>query len=221
MKKLETTKKLIPGSVLRVYKKGFGYSKLSVIEANDYYISLLADPEFSDITDPGDRIDVYLWVERVASYEFSCEVTGKISGEHRILFFSHTDRIKRSEERKCLKASVEIPFKFFTFEKGDPDRAMSSGEIIHQSGTIIELGDREAVLRTSSVIPEGHFVFGTITLGENSVRVLSRAQKRAVEGDHTYDLAYQGMTEKIRNTVLDHVFSIYRENHAVKGTPAG
>ena len=219
MRKMETTRSIIPGSILRVYKKGFGYSKLSVIEANDYYLAALADPEFYEIAAVGDLIDIYLWVEHVASYEFSCEVTGKISGEHRILFFSHTTDIKRSEKRKCLKASVEIQFTFFIFENGDPDRIMSSGEIIHQKGTIIELGDREAVLYSNSDIPDGHFVFGTISLGEDKVRLLSKASKRGSNGAGTYDLAYHGMSEKDRNAVLDHVFSVYREKRGEKRAP--
>jgi len=60
MKKLETTRKIIIGSTIRVYKKGFGYSKFEGLENNDYYLAALARDHFFTSVGTGDTIEAYL-----------------------------------------------------------------------------------------------------------------------------------------------------------------
>ena len=67
MKKLETTTKIALGSLLRVYRKGFGYSKLTLIGNNDYYSAGLAAEDFFHSVREGDTVEAYLWGEGVAS----------------------------------------------------------------------------------------------------------------------------------------------------------
>ena len=46
--KIRSTKDLRVNSVLRVYKKGFGYSKIHIIDNSDYYLAAGAEKEFID-----------------------------------------------------------------------------------------------------------------------------------------------------------------------------
>jgi len=76
--KLETTKKIIIGSTVRVYRKGFGYSKLTIVENNEHYLAATAEETFFHLVQEGDIVEAYLWVHDVASYEFYLQLIGKI-----------------------------------------------------------------------------------------------------------------------------------------------
>ena len=56
MKKLKNTEQLYHESLLRVYKKGFGYSKLKIIDNNSHYFGALANKEFINHVSDGDTI---------------------------------------------------------------------------------------------------------------------------------------------------------------------
>ena len=88
--------KIPPQSLLRVYKKGFGYGKMTVIDVNEYYLAALADNDFFNAVSDGDKLQAYLWVEDVASYEFEFDIIGRIDTRHKILFFRHTDHLLKS-----------------------------------------------------------------------------------------------------------------------------
>jgi hypothetical protein len=210
MKKLETTRKIIIGSTIRVYKKGFGYSKFEVIENNDYYIAAMARNDFFESAGAGDTLETYLWVEDEASYEFILEIIGKIVTGPPIIFFNHTRAIRRSENRKCLTAQVNIPIKFFTFDPGDSSKGITTEQIIVQTGAIILLADREATIRSDVVLQGSRFIKGTITLDDETIELVGMMDC-INEAKNIYNIIFTGMNEKVRNRILDHIFTIYRE----------
>lgn len=210
MKKLETTRKIIIGSTIRVYKKGFGYSKFDVIENNDYYIAAMASDDFFASVGAGDALEAYLWVEDVASYEFKLEIIGKIVSGPPIIFFNHNRAITRSEQRKCLTAQVGIPIKFFTFDPGNPTRGVTTEQIVFHTGTIILLADREATIKSDDDINGSRFLKGTITLDGETIELVGMIDCLN-DKKNMYNIIFTGMHEKVRNRILDHIFTIYRE----------
>jgi hypothetical protein len=210
MKKLGTTKKITHGSMLRMYLKGFGYATLTVIGKSEYYLAGLTGDEFFNSAHEGDQVEGYLWVEVVASYEFSLTIIGKISMGPRILFFSHTDRILRSAERKCLTAQVDIPLEFFPFDPGDPHKGISTEKIVYHTGRVILLTDREATIRSDDDIIGARFLKGNIRLEGDFIELVGMVDT-VNESKKIYNLIFSGMHDKERNRILDYVFSHYRE----------
>ncbi len=210
MKKLESTRKIINGSVIRIYKKGFGYSKITVIDSTDYYLAAMADDELYRAIREGDSLDSYLWVEDVASYEFELSFIGKILTGPPILFFGHTDAIVRSGDRKCLTATVKIPFKFFTFDPGDTTRGITSEQIVYHEGTVVLLSDREATIQTKEKIGASRFLKGQAAIQGQVIELVGMVDELN-ESKGIYNVLFAGMHEKERKTILDFIFTTYRE----------
>jgi hypothetical protein len=210
VKKLETTKKIVIGSVIRVYRKGFGYSKLTVMDNNEHYLAATAEDAFFHSIIEGDIVEAYLWVHDVASYEFYLQLIGKIVIGPRILFFSHTEKISRSVERKCLTAKVDLPVKFFTFDPGDVSKGISSEKIVTHTGTIILLSDREATLRSDENICCDRFFKGQIRIPHETIELIGMVVP-VNEEKRIYNILFAGMHDKERNKLLEYVFSTYRE----------
>jgi hypothetical protein len=210
MKKLDSTRKIIAGSILRLYKKGFGYSKLAIIENNDVYLAGVVDDDFFHAIREGDIVESYLWVENVAAHEFNLELIGRIVSGPRILFFGHTDRITSSRERQCLTAQVDIPIKFFYFDAGDMQKGISSKAITPHTGTIILLTDREATIKSDSDIYENKFLKGHITIRDEEIELLGKVDV-INDSKKIINVLFTGMRDKDRMRILDYVFSHYRE----------
>jgi hypothetical protein len=210
MKKLETTRKIIIGTVIRAYRKGFGYSTFEVIENNEYYIAVLAQEDFFGSVREGDQLEAYLWVEDVASYEFNVSIIGKIVSGPPILFLGHTEDISRSPQRKCLTAQVDVPIKFFTFNPGDQSKGITTEEIVLHTGRIVLLADREATIRSDSDIRGNKFLKGTIVIDGETIELVGMLDC-INEEKNVYNLLFTGMHDKVRNHILDYIFSIYRE----------
>ena len=217
MKKITATKDIKLNAILRVYKKGYGYAKLVVIENNDYFLCALSDDEFISHVNNGDTIEAYLWVENIASYEFCLEITGKIGSstntlnDPKLIFFRHTEEIKRNEERKCLKAEVEISIKFFVFDTGKNDRSFSSEKVVLHDGKIIELGDREALVICNEDLGGVPFFRGHIVLNGEDFEIVGKVESVSTVNEKLYQVFFTGMSDKDRNRLLDYVFSVYRE----------
>lgn len=210
MKKLESTRKIAGGSVIRIYKKGFGYSKITVIDATDYYLAVLADDDLFLTLREGELVEGYLWVEDVASYEFELQLIGKISSGPKILFFSHTDAIIRSSDRKCLTATVNIPMKFFMFDPGVSEKGITSEEIIFHDGTIILLSDREATVQTQDDISGSRFMKGHIKINGQIVELVGMVDQ-INDKKGIYNLLFAGLNDRDRKQLLEFIFNIYRE----------
>ncbi len=209
MKRLESTRKIDENALLRVYKKGFGYSRLSVIEVNEYYIAAFAHAEFMEFINPGDEIDVYLWVEDVASYDFRSKVLGKIEIENRIVFLGHTEEIEWQRERRCIAAEVDLPIKFFLFDTGDRGKTFSTEKVKFHKGRIIELGDRSARLKCSDSLREEAFYKGHIDINGFDLELIGKCSLTGSED--VYEVTFTGIHDRERNRILDYIFSIYRE----------
>ncbi|PKL39101.1 MAG: hypothetical protein CVV44_09550 [Spirochaetae bacterium HGW-Spirochaetae-1] len=208
MKKLESTKRIPVDSVLRVYKKGFGYSRLTIIDNNDRYMATLSDEDFYNSIPDGSSIEAYLWVEDVASYEFSCTITGRITQGERILFLSHTEEIRRNEERLCLTAQVSVPFQFFIFNSKKIEKSFTSEEIKFHTGLITEMSDREMVFTCTDNLSAVSLLYGHIHVFDEDVEIVGKYEER---GEGTYLVRLTGMSERDRGKVLDYIFSVYRE----------
>ena len=210
MKKLETTERITIGTTIRAYKKGFGYSTFEVIENNDYYIAAMGQEDFFTSAREGDLLEAYLWVEDVASYEFTLGIIGKIASGPPIIFLSHTRDIVRSQQRKCLTAQVDIPIKFFTFDPGDSGKGITTEQIVFHTGKVILIADREATIRSDSDIRGSRFLKGTITIDGETIELVGMIDS-INDAKNVYNLLFTGMHEKVRERILDYIFSIYRE----------
>ncbi len=210
MKKLETTRSIIPRSVIRLYRKGFGYARLTVLDNNEYYLSAISDEEFFDYCRENDTVEAYLWVEDVASYQFALTVTGKIAPGPRVLFFGHTDKITRSPVRKCITAAVTIPIQFFAFDPSDNGASISTEKIVCHSGSVVLLSDREAAIRSDADLRAARFIKGTIRIKDEDLELVGKIELINDE-KKIYTVLFTGMHDKERNRILDYVFSIYRE----------
>ncbi len=211
MKKIRTTKDLKLNSVVRVYKKGYGYSKIIVIDNTEHFLSVSANNEFINHVDKGDTVEAYYWVEHNASYEFPLEVLGKFEIDLKLLFFKHTDNVTWSEERKCLTAEVDIPFSFFTFSVDDTAKVFSTRDVEFLRGRIVTLGDREAVIAYSGSVDEDAFVKGHICLEGGDIPVMGKLVPLGNGSSGRYMIEFTGMNEKERDQLLDYIFTIYRE----------
>jgi hypothetical protein len=210
MKKLDTTKRIIVNCVIRVYRKGFGYSKVTIVDNNEYFITALADEEFFDYCRENDIVEAYLWVEDIASYEFTLTVIGKMAPGLRFLFFAHTDMITRNEQRKCLTATVDIPMQFFTFDPGDREKGITTEEIVYHTGSVILLSDREATVRSNVDLREAKFLKGHISIKNELIELVGMIDPINVS-KKVYNVIFAGMNERVRNHILEYIFSIYRE----------
>ncbi len=211
MKRIKSTRDLKVNDVLRVYKKGFGYSKLSVIDVHPEFISAHADRDFIENIRQGDVLEAYYWSNRMSSYDFQLQVLGLFSIDLQIIFFRHTGKISWSRERKCLEAKVSIPFSFFIFDVDRLDRVFSSTSVKIKKGRIIRLSDREAFLRYSGSLKPGVFVKGHLDVNKEKMDVIGKIEKADDAGSNMYLLNYTGMADRERERILDYIFTIYRE----------
>ncbi len=215
MKKLKSTRDLRVNDVVRVYKKGFGYATLSVIDAHDEYLSARADRALVKSTARGDIFDAYFWSERNSSYEFKLEVLGVLSidpnTDLNIIYFRHTGKIAWSNERKCLQADVDMPFSFFFFGVGDGSRVFSTKNVKLKKGKIFRLSDREAHFRYRGSLDQGPFVKGRLSLGGEEVDVVGRIECSREGNGTDCVIHFSGMAGKEREKILDYIFTTYRE----------
>ena len=208
MKNLESTRNIPEKSILRVYKKGFGYSRLEVLINTEYFLCARAEDDFMKSLDEGDSLETYLWVENVASYDFPLSVSGKISRPESMIFFEHTDKITRSEERKCLTAKVSLPLRFFIFTSRRIQKSFTSEEIVYHSGTVTEMSDREFLIQTDDDLPEKHFIYGHIPVNGETLEVIG---KYSSMGSGSYSVMLNGMSDRDRMKLLEYIFNTYRE----------
>lgn len=221
MKQLATTAELREGLVLRAYRKGFGYARLEVVGVTPYFYLTDAPEDFYLCVETGEVLLGYLWTQNSVSFEFEMKVAGKFvippdddggSGDvRRFLAIAHTGDISSSSERKCLKAAVSLPFRFFTIRVARSDRSFYTEEIHYLDGTITMMSDREAVLETDHDLPLTALLRGRLGFDENDIDVTARIVNAESGSPNRYDIEYTGMSDRERNRILEYVFSIYRE----------
>jgi hypothetical protein len=211
MKKIESTRDLNPGALIRIYKKGFGYGRVVLNTNTPDYMAVLADKDVTDVMRDFDQLDAYLWVHNDSSYEFQTSVIGRIVKEPLMLFLEHSDKISFSSERKCIKAAVNIPVKFFIFDPKSPKKSVTTEDIHYLNGTVTELSDREALILSNELLPDNVYIFGHIIINGAPIELIGRKQP-AVSGDaHLFSIEFKGVLEKERHRILDYVYTVYRE----------
>lgn len=192
--------------------KGFGYSKITIIDVNEHFLGAHVEDAFFNFVKDGDIVDAYLWVEHTASYDFKLQVIGRTSVTPRLIFFSHSEDINFSKERRCLKAHLSLPFTFFILDTGNMEKGVSSEEVVHHKGDIIELSDREAVFVSGDKFQKNSLIKGHLKIADRNMEILGSIESLDNSGETCrYDLAFAGMNTSDRNRILDYVISIYRE----------
>lgn len=205
MKKITKTNDIKTNTPIRVYKKGYGYALLTLIENNDLFLICKAPEDFYTYIKENESVECYIWPYPDGSYDFSTIILGKIAQPFTILLLQHTDAITYNPSRQCLRAKVNLPFTFFTFSI-NTTKSFSSEDIKWNEGTIVELTDREAVLQTS--IPLEHFVKGHLSLGTKDIDITGKVT--GINSTH-YDISFVGLDDTDRITILDYIFTVYRE----------
>lgn len=209
MKKIKSTKNLMHGSIIRVYKKGFGYDKIKIVDVSDYFFAGISGYDFFSSAAYSDKIEAYYWLEDEASYEFRTEVIGKIQ-KYSIVIFDHTDEVEKNIGKKCLMASVQIPVTFFMFDTVKKPAPFSSEKIRYDYGTIVSLSDRNAILKSDKELPENIYIYGHIILDGTGIEIIGKSA-RSKNDPYLYEIEFRGMGDKERNIILDYVFGVYRE----------
>ncbi len=213
MKSIPSTEHLKPETMLRVYKRGFGYAKIRLVDVHDLFLAAEAPGDLFAHVQEGDMLEAYLWKEDVASFEFPLQVKGKIQVRLPIVFFAHTAKVTATRERKCLSAKVAMAVKFYPISLNHEDKRFYSEKITMHDGTIVEISDRDAVLKCSLDLPAGRLLNGHMPIGPHAnMEFTARVNARRDEGDErVYTIEYLGMHEKQRAEILDYVFTAYRE----------
>lgn len=212
MKSFTSTEHLKIKSMLRVYKKGYGYAKLSVMDVNEYFVAAFSPEDFYNHVSVDDILDAYLWREGIASHEFRLVLIGKIISSYPILIFSHTSDIQSSRERKCLRASVDIPFKFYQLGSAKSDKSFYLENVVFLNGRILELGDRDAVLQTDESFSSTRLIRGHLPVDGGDIEITCEIISCTLNQDiYSYTMEYIGMSEADQARILDYIFSIYKE----------
>ena len=209
MKKLKDTRHIPEGTILRVYRPGFGYALLQLIDSSAQYLGALSPGEFFHAVSDGDTIECYYWVEHDAAYECSLKVIGRISKGRHILFLEHSKNIRRRKDRHCLSAQVSLPFRYFFFSSARGEKNFSAEEPVFRDGTITSLSDREIIFMGEEKAARGTVLFGHLELPGSRIDLVGKVS--STDEDGTVTIALTGLPEKDRSKLLDYVFTIYRE----------
>ncbi|HPI90457.1 MAG TPA: hypothetical protein PK859_14220 [Spirochaetota bacterium] len=212
MKKLESTRKIAPGSVLRVYKKGFGYARLVVRDFEGSFFTAESDPVFIEHINDGDEVEAYLWLENDTSYDFILTVIGRITIGNTVLIFNHTEDILHNNENECLTARVSIPVRFFILDTGNENKGISTEKIVHHAGIITALSDREADISSMDDIHSGTLIKLHAFIGTQDLELIAKIDKASViNSQWNYHVIFTNLHAHERNQILDQVFTMYRE----------
>ncbi len=211
MKKISSTKELNENEVLRVYKQGFGYAVLRVVHIDDDFFSARGDKPFVSALKKKDRLEAYLWSEKLSAYEFELEVLGTIDDDLHMVFFKHADRMRFSRERKCLTADVHLPFSFFPFDILHTRKAFTATAVKKNRGVIVRISDREGVMRYDGSMTEGKFIKGRLKILNEEIDIVAKIEPAPRAEENTYMLKFIGMPERERERILEFVFNVYRE----------
>ena len=221
MKKIHSTLDIKPDMILRVYKKGFGYSRLVVADVNDYFISAIGNKEIIRALKEGDRLDAYLWHDNESSYEFPLRVVGKIIRDFNMILFRHTDRIKWTKERKCLTARINLPFRFYLLEVDDLKKKPLSREITFLEGIVKSLSDREAAVQYGGDLKQQSFIKGHVIVDKKrkvvdesagDIDIIGKVDGRVKSGGkELYRIVFTGMHGREREKIQDFIYNVYRE----------
>lgn len=211
MKKISSTIELNENEVLRVYKRGFGYAVLRIIHIDDDFFSARGDKIFVSALKKKDRLEAYLWSEKLSAYEFELEVLGTIEDDLHMVFFKHSEKMRFSRERKCLTAEVELPFSFFPFDISNSRKAFSSTAVKKNRGAVVRISDREAVIRYDGSLVTGNFIKGRLKILDEEIDIVAKIEPMSDGEKNTYKLKFIGMPEREREKILEFVFNVYRE----------
>lgn len=212
MKSIASTRDIRENTIIRAYKKGYGYAKLRAVVVYDHFIITTAPEDLLPRISDGDSLDAYLWKENVASFEFPLRVIGKVREVPSFLVFAHTDEIRACAERQCLKAEVDIPIRFFLLRIERGEKSFYTEAVVFHEGRIVELGDREMMIRSPEELSLTALIKGHIPVGSGDIEFTGRLVSFSTNGgDFTYVVEFQGMNERDRLALLDQVFAEHKE----------
>ena len=201
------TENLKKETILRYYKAGFGYGIFILTENLSNFLIVRSDIEEAPFLTHGDIIELYLWSENSGSWEWESRVLGKISSEEQYIVLSHSDSATWNEERKCIRAKVDIPFHYFSIQQNNDHKIFESEKPDILYGRIKELTDRIAVVESASPI-QSSIIRGHVSLNKNDIDftgVISATK------DNITTIEFTGMSDKTRIEILDYIYKSYRE----------
>jgi hypothetical protein len=207
MKKIDSTRKIPLGTVVRLYKKGFGYCRAEILENSNYFIALKVASDFINAVTDRDILEAYIGFDDEHIFEFKSEVIGKIFREPWILFISHSEEITIFNERKCLTAKTSLPVNFFIIDT-HVKKNFHSDNIEMLEGTVLELCDRDALLSTEADITPGVFIKGHLK-GGKGIEILGKVVSAL--GNNLFNISFESAGDKERILILEYVMNIYRE----------
>ncbi|HQG41197.1 MAG TPA: hypothetical protein PLE64_00610, partial [Spirochaetota bacterium] len=85
MKNIAKTADIKTNTPVRVYKKGYGYALLTVIENNELFLLCKSSEDFLSHVKENDTVECYLWPYPDGSYDFNTTILGKINAPFPII----------------------------------------------------------------------------------------------------------------------------------------
>ena len=201
------TEDLKTGTILRFYKPSFGYGIFTIAENLQRFMIVRSGIDEAPFLTHGDILDIYLWLEKSGAWEWESRVLGKISDDEHFIVLSHPKTAEWRNERKCIAAKVDLPFRFFAFHQTDEKRIFESASLRPSYAKIKELTDRFAVIESPEAV-HGPVIKGHITLNGRDIEITGIVTN---EGNGRTTVAFSGMSDKTRMEILDYIYRSYRE----------
>lgn len=197
------TEDIKPGNLLRFSSKGFGYGLFSIVENLPRFMLVKHEARIPSGLNDGDSLIVSLCTGKKGSYEWESTILGRIhDGKNDLLAISHCSDAVWRDDRGCISIHAHLPFVFFSFNPSDDSRLFESSAPHIQHATILEMTDREVLLKTETKA-DGSIFKGHLQLGDRTIDVAGKAVE---EGGDRYRLQILSLEEHDRKLLLDYIY---------------
>ena len=98
---------------------------------------------------------------------------------------------------------------FFTFDPLHEKKGLSAKSVNSQQGTILLLGDREAVIKSPVELINDSFIKGSFVIHETEIELTGLVLDLNSE-KNIYNIIFSGM-EKQKEKILYYIYQFYRE----------
>lgn len=197
------TQDIKPGNLLRFSSNDFGYGLFSIVENLPRFILVKHEARIPSGLNDGENLIISLCTGKKGSYEWESRILGRIKdGNEELLALSHCSDVAWREDRGCISIHAHLPFVFFAFNPSDESRLFEASSPHIQHATILEMTDREAILKTETKA-EGSIFKGHLQLGNMTIDVAGKAVE---EDQDRYRLQILSLEERDRKLLLDYIY---------------